>query len=148
MNKNKVNANLKLGALLLIVLYLSGCLYVDVIDDVKNPERYFREAHREIARIPRSRHQRKHRAEQLHVLVYEKSERKIVKVVLPVGLVDSFSDLEHWIEEECDEFGFEKRYDLKKYRLNRKKFRNLKRKSPGYLAEIKDKDSKVLIWLK
>ena len=133
---------------LLVVLYLSGCLYVDVIDDVKNPDRYFREAYREISGIPRNRFHRKQRPEQLHVLVYEKSERKIVKVILPVGIVDSCSDLEHWIEEEYDEFGFEKRYDLKRYKLNRKKFRNLKRKSPGYLAEFKDKDSKVLIWLK
>jgi len=138
----------KLGALILIVLYLSGCLYVDVIENVKNPERYFREAYREIARIPRYRFHRNTRPEQLHVLVYERSERKIVKVILPVGLVDSCSDLEHWIEEECDEFGFEKRYDLKRYKLNKKKFRNLQRKSPGYLAEFKDKDSKVLIWLK
>ncbi|MFC2166511.1 hypothetical protein ACFLQZ_00935 [Acidobacteriota bacterium] len=145
---NTMKTNWKLGALILIVLYLSGCLYVDVINDVKNPEQYFREARREIARIPRNHLQRKHRPEQLHVLVYEKSERKIVKLILPVGIVDSCSDLEHWIEEECDEFGFEKRYDLKKYKLNRKKFRNLQHKRPGYLAEFKDKDSKVLIWLK
>ena len=146
---NKIKTLWKLGALIFIVIYLSGCLYVDVIDNVKNPERYFREARREIARIPRrDRFRRKRRPEQLHVLVYEKSERKIVKVILPVGIVDSCSDLEHWIEEECDEFGFEKRYDLKKYKLNRKKFRNLHRKSPGYLAEFKDKDSKVLVWLK
>lgn len=138
----------KLGALILAVFYLSGCLYVDVIDNVNNPERYFREAHREINRIPRNRFYRKHQPEQLHVLVYERSERKIVKIVLPVGIIDSCSDLEHWIEEECDEFGFKKRYDLKRYKLNRKKFRNLRHKSPGYLAEFKDKDSKVLIWLK
>ncbi len=145
---NKIKTLWKLGTLIFIVIYLSGCLYVDVIENVKNPERYFREAYREIDRIPRNRFARKHRPEQLHVLVYERSERKIVKVILPVGLVDSCSDLEHWIEEECDEIGFEKRYDLKRYRLNRKKFRNLRRKSPGYLAEFKDKDSKVLIWLK
>jgi hypothetical protein len=146
---NTIKTFWKLGALILIALYLSGCLYVDVIDNVKNPERYFREAHREIARIPRrDRFNREHRPEQLHVLIYERSERKIVKVILPVGIVDSCSDFEHWIEEECDEFGFEKRYDLKRYKLNRKKFRNLRHKSPGYLAEFKDKDSKVLIWLK
>ena len=145
---NTIKTFWKLGTLILIVFYLSGCLYVDVVEDVKNPDRYFREAYREIARIPSSRFRRNIRPEQLHVLVYERSERKIVKVILPVGLVDSCSDLEHWIEEECDEFGFEKRYDLKRYKLNRKKFRNLQRKSPGYLAEFKDKDSKVLIWLK
>ena len=145
---NKIIKNWKLGALLLIVMYLSGCLYVDVIEDVKNPDRYFREAYREIAKIPRSRSHRKQQPEQLHVLVYEKSDRKIVRVILPVGIVDSCTDLEHWIEEEFDDFGFEKRYDLKKHRLNRKKFRNLKHKRPGYLAEFKDKDSKVLIWLK
>lgn len=146
---NTIKTFWRLGALILIMLYLSGCLYVDIIDNVKNPERYFREAHREIARIaPRDRFNRKHRPEQLHVLVYERSERKIVKVILPVGIVDSCSDLERWIEEECDEFGFEKRYDLKRYKLNRKKFKNLRHKSPGYLAEFKDKDSKVLIWLK
>jgi len=145
---NTIKTNCKLGALILIVFYLSGCLYVDVVDNVKNPERYFREAYREIARIPSSRFHRKNPPEQLHILVYEKSDRKIVKVILPVGLVDSCSDLEHWIEEECDEFGVEKRYDLKRYKLNRKKFKNLRRKRPGYLAEFKDKDSKVLIWLK
>ncbi len=146
---NTIKTFWKLGAIILIALYLSGCLYVDVIDNVKNPERYFREAHREIARIPRrDRFHRKQRPEQLHILIYERSERKIVKVILPVGIVDSCSDLEHRIEEECDEFGFEKRYDLKRYKLNRKKFRNLRHKSPGYLAEFKDKDSKVLIWLK
>lgn len=146
---NTIKTFWKFGALILAVLYLSGCLYVDVIDNVKNPERYFREAHREIRRIsPRDRFHKKHQPEQLHVLVYERSERKIIKVILPVGIVDSCSDLEHWIKEECDEFGFEKGYDLKRYRLNRKKFRNLRHKSPGYLAEFKDKDSKVLIWLK
>ena len=145
---NTIKTNWKIGVLFLIVCCLSGCLYVDVIDNVKNPDRYFREANREIAQIQRNRRPRNHRAEQLHVLVYEKSERKIVKVILPVGIVDSVSDLEHLVQEECDEFGFKKRYDLKKYKINRKKFRNLHRKSPGYLAEFKDKDSKVLIWLK
>ena len=133
-----------LGQFVLIgffVVAMTGCLSVEVIDNVRNPEAYFREAHREIARIQRHRRYKRH-AEKIHILVYEKEERKIVKISTSVFLVDENTDLEHWIEEGKDEFDLKIRVDF-----NRRKFRNLRHKRPGFLAEIKDRGSKVLVWL-
>jgi hypothetical protein len=125
-----------------IPLFLSGCLCVEVIDNVRNPGRYFQEAYREIDRIHRHHRRGGDRAEQLHILVYEKDERKIVKIETPVWMADTCTDLDEWIERGRDEFDLEIRYDF-----SRRKFRNLKLKRPGLLAEFKDRGDRVLIWL-
>ena len=78
----------------------------------------------------------------MHILVYDRDERKIVKIVLPVCLVDGCSDVEHWIERGKDEFNFKIRYDF-----DRRKFRNLRHRRAGFLAEFNDKGNKVLVWL-
>jgi hypothetical protein len=109
---------------------------------VKNPRRYFRDAYREISRIHRSRRYRRAVPKQIHILVYERSERKIVRITTPVWMVDACTDLDQWIDEGRDEFDLKIRYDF-----DRRKLRNLKHKRPGLLVDIKDKGDKVLIWL-
>lgn len=118
---------------------LNSCLCVEVIDNVRNPGDYFQKAYREIARIHRHRRER---PERLHMLVYERSERKIVRITTPVWMVDACTDMEKWIKRGRDEFDLEIRYHF-----DRRRFRNLKHKRPGLLAEIKDRGNKVLIWL-
>jgi len=133
--------NAKSVLLIGLVLAMSGCLSVEVIENVKNPGAYFRDAQREIERVSgRRRHRRN--PEQIHILVYEKKDRRIVRLTTPVWMVDECSDLGYWIEEGKDEFDLEIRYDF-----DRSKFRNLKHKRPGLLAEINDRGNRVLIWL-
>lgn len=128
--------------LALIPLFLCSCLSVEVIEDVRNPGYYFRKAYREIDRIHRFHRRGRGRAEQLHILVYERDERKIVRIATPVWIVDSCTDLDEWVDKGRDEFDLKIRYDF-----NRRKFRHLKSKRPGLLAEFRDKGNKVLIWL-
>jgi hypothetical protein len=131
----------KLTLIICLFLAMSGCLSIEVIDNVKNPGVYFRDAQREIARL-QGPHWRNRSPEQIHILVYDKDERKIVKITTPVGLVDECSDLRFWIDEGKDEFDLDIRYDF-----NRRKFRNLRHKRPGLLTEINDRGNRVLIWL-
>lgn len=121
-----------------LCLVLSGCLSVEVIENVRNPEAYFRDAQRDIAHL----YGRKRTPEQIHILVYDKVERKIVKIITPVWLADECSDWQYWIDKGKDEYDLEIRYDF-----NRRKFRNLNRRRPGILAEINERGNRVLIWL-
>jgi hypothetical protein len=125
----------------LFFLLMSGCVCVEVIDNVKNPGAYFRKARREIGRL-QSRRRFQRCPEQVHLLVYDKDEKKIVKITTPVWLVDGCTDLERRIDKGKDELDLEIRYDF-----DRKKFRNLKSKRPGFLAEINERGNRVLIWL-
>jgi hypothetical protein len=139
-----MNETKTVGKLILIIclfLAMSGCMSIEVIDNVKNPGAYFRDAQREIARLQGPRWRRKS-PEQIHILVYDKDERKIVKIKTSVGLVDQCSDLGYWIDEGKDEFDLEIRYDF-----DRRKFRNLRHKRPGLLTEINDRGNRILIWL-
>ena len=129
----------KLTAIVILSLLMSGCLCVEVIEDVGHPGTYFRKARHEIERIQRCRGRC---PEQMHILVYDKDERKIVRITVPVWLVEGCSDLEHWIDRGKDEFDLKIRYDF-----DGRKFRNLKRRRAGFLAEVNDRGSRVLVWL-
>ena len=83
----------QIALLILIPLWLSGCFTVRVIRNVKNPDRYFNSAYKRIDHIHQKRPNREGRADSIQVLVYEASERQLVKVSAPFWLVNTCMDI-------------------------------------------------------
>jgi hypothetical protein len=129
--------------LILIPLLLSGCFTVRVIRNVKNPDRYFSSAYKRIDYIHQKRPNREGRADSIQVLVYEASERQLVKVSAPFWLVNTCMDIGiKAADEEEEGFEFDERYDF-----DWRDIKDLEKLGPGLLVEIEDEESKVLIWL-
>jgi hypothetical protein len=128
--------------LILIPLILSGCFTVRVIRNVKNPEHYFSSAYKRIDTIHQKRPNREGRADSIQVLVYEASERQLVKVSAPFWLVNTCMDIGIKVADEEEGFEFDERYDF-----DWRDIKDLEQLGPGLLVEIEDEESKVLIWL-
>jgi len=126
---------MRLCMILPFILLMSGCLYVEVKDDVKNPDKYFREANRKIRKLERQFPDRRGPVSTINVLVYESSERKIIRVEAPIFLIDACMDTSdiYDIDIDCD-FDFQK-------------IRNLKDLGPGMIMEADTEESRVLIWI-
>ncbi len=123
-------------------MFFLGCFTVRVIRNVKDPDRYFSAAHKRIMDIHQKRPNREGRANSIRVLVYEASERQIVKVSAPFWLVNTCMDIGIKAADEEEGFEFDERYDF-----DWKDIKDLEKLGPGLLVEIEDEESKVLIWL-
>ncbi len=128
--------------LVLISLALAGCFTVKVVKNVKNPDRFFDSAYRRIESIHQKHPNREGRAHSIFVLIYEASERQVVKVSAPFWLVNSCMDIGIQAADEEEEFGFNERYDF-----DWRDIKDLEKVGPGLLVEIDDEESKILIWL-
>ncbi len=139
----KIKKAPQFALLVLISVLSSGCFTVRVIRNVKNPDRYFNSAYTRIDHIHTKRPNREGRAGSIQVLVYEASERQLVKVSAPFWLVNTCMDIGiKAADEEEDGFEFDERYDF-----DWRNLKDLEKLGPGLLVEIEDEESKVLIWL-
>lgn len=130
-------------AVAFLVFLLSACLNVRVIENVKNPERYFKKAYRQIEEIHRRYPDRERKPDAVHILIYEGKENKIIKVSTPIWLVNGCLDMGMWAAENESEIDFEDRYDF-----DWSEIKDLSRIGSGLLVEVEDEKNKILIWLK
>ncbi len=128
--------------LILLALWLTACFGVKIVENVKNPDRYFRRAYHQIDRIHELYPDRQGRPRTIHVLVYDSSERKIIRVSSPVWVVNACMDMGAWTVEKGEEFDFEEQYDFEWQEL-----RDLDQIGPGLLMELDDEENKILVWL-
>jgi hypothetical protein len=128
-----------LGSLGLAIL-TAGC-FVEV-RHTDDPTRAFAHARAEA----RSASRRPGRADQVNVLVYEKDDRQLVKVSLPLWIARKIAKHEGAeIDLEDDEVGERVRGRLQ----HRLRFEDLEKAGRGMLLEVDDDDgSQVLVWLR
>lgn len=130
-------------AIIFLVFFLSACLNVRIIENVKNPDRYFEKAYRQIEEIHLRYPDRERKPDAVHILIYEGKENKIIKVSTPIWLVNGCLDMGMWAAENESEIDFEDRYDF-----DLSEIKDLSRIGSGLLVEIEDEKNKILIWLK
>ncbi len=138
----KIKKATQIALLILIPLLSAGCFTVRVIKNVKNPDRYFDSAYKRIDYIHQKCPNREGRASSIRVLVYEASERQLVKVSAPFWLVNTCMDIGIKAADEEEGFEFDEQYDF-----DWRDIKDLEKLGPGLLVEIEDEESKVLIWL-
>jgi hypothetical protein len=133
-----------LGAAGVAVLALlqAGCLVE--VHHVADAETAFRTARAEVER-DRGRHGRAHR---LNVLVFDPSERELVRVSMPIWLARRLQGHVHW--GEGGPAGGGEREDRMERRLARHlRVEDLAAAGPGLIADVEDDDgSQVLVWLR
>jgi hypothetical protein len=138
MKKNKILSQVVLAAL--VPLLLSACFNVKIISNVKNPDRYFDRAYDEIERLHRNYPDRDGDVHKINVLLYENSDRKLIKVSAPFWVLDTCMDIGK--EAADDDFDFRENYEFDWEGL-----KDLSKIGPGLLVEIDDEDTKILVWI-
>ena len=143
MNASHPNRFPGLAALLALVLGLAACVGVRVDRGVDDPGPAFARAEREIERLESERPGRGGRVRGLCLLAYDRRDRELIRVRVPIWIVDACLDLA--ADGDCDvrTERLEERYDIEW-----KAVRDLGRFGPGLLASITDEESRVLIWLR
>jgi hypothetical protein len=127
-----------LGSLLAAFL-TAGC-FVQV-RQVDNPRAAFDRARAEAARVAG----RPGRAHHLNVLVYERDERQLVEVSLPLWIARKIAKHDGGEIELDDEAGERVRGRLER----RLRLEDLERAGRGMLVEVEDDDgSQILVWLR
>lgn len=133
----------KIACLAVLPLFLCACFKVQVIGHARDPQAYFDKAYRQIDRLERDHPNRKGRAHELVLLIHEDSEDQIVKVSVPIWLVN-FGIKVGMKAAEHDPHSnkWEDRYEF-----DRRAVKDLGRFGPGLLVAVDDERDKILIWL-
>jgi len=123
-----------------------GCLVN--VTHVSNPDRYFDDAMRSARAVAG----RKGPARELHVLVYDSDERKLVRVDLPLGLVGRLA-ADADFDWDFDDFDFcrSSRHGCSeaRHRLRRFRGKDLEKLPLGPLVEVTDDDGeRVFVYLR
>lgn len=125
-----------------MLVFLSSCFNLTVVKNVKNPDKYFRKAYRQIDEIHKRYPRRSGHAHTLHVWVYDGKARKLVQASAPLLIVNQIMDSEMDTVSVDQEFDFEVKYDI-----DWDGIKDLDRFGPGLLFELDDDKSRILIWL-
>ena len=136
--RNTVKAVLVVG----VALSLGACLVVHMDRDVRRSDASFEKACREIARMETQDKQHRRRPHRLFVLVRDDGEGTLVRVSVPLWLVNLGLDLARKEDADGHDFDVRKRYDL-----DWKAVRNLDRYGRGLLVSVEEERSRVLVWL-
>jgi len=137
-----ITRKIQIVTALIIPLLLAACIGVRIENNVANPERYFTQAYRQIENIHKLFPHREGRCHSLHVLVYEKDEKKLIQVSTPYWMVKTCLELGMRAAEENDDFDWREKYDIDWQVLT-----DLEKIGRGLLVDINDEASRVLIWL-
>jgi hypothetical protein len=134
---------LRAAVAVLPALMAAGCLVQ--IDHVKDPRAAFKEARAEALRYQG----RPGPARQLNVLVYDRDERQLVRVALPMWLVRKIERNVDWDDERE-----RRRRDWGQERAERSvrrhvRLEDIERAGLGILVEVEeDEGAQVLVWLR
>ncbi len=131
----------RITTLILLPFIFSACFAVRIVENVKNPDRYFRKVYQQIERIHQDYPDREGRAHKINILVYESSDCEVIKVTAPFWIVNACMDIASNSSED-DDFDFEDRYDF-----DWRDIKELRQIGPGLLIDIDDEESRVLIWI-
>ena len=132
----------RLATLALVFLTLAGCIGIRVHRGVHNADAYFDQAEREIARLARDQHDGHGRVHRLHLLAYDRREGELVRICVPLWMVELAMDIGGKAERHHHDIDIEERYDV-----DWRALRDLARFGPGLLAAVASDHERVLIWL-
>jgi hypothetical protein len=139
----KTGSRIRLAAVAGLVLILTGCFGLDIESGVRDPDAYFAKAHREIESLGRNGRGRDRRAHTLCLLVYDRGERQVVRLSVPMWIVEAGVDAGAAESHGRRDFDLGKRYDV-----DWRAIKDLGSFGPGLLVSIEDEKDRVLIWLK
>ena len=136
--RNIFHAGLIAGAL----LTFGACLVVHTDRDPRRADAYFERASKEIARLEANEKDHPRRPHRLCVLVRDDREGTVVRVSVPLWLVNWGLDIAR--KDDADEHDMDVR---KRYDFDWKAVRNLAHYGRGLLASVEEERSRVLVWL-
>lgn len=137
-----MQTRLRLATLALVLLTLAGCVGIRIERGVRNADAYFDRAEREIARVALHRHDGHGRAHRLHLLAYDRREDELVRISVPLWMVELAMDIGGQAERHHHDMDIEERYDV-----DWRALRDLARFGPGLLAAVASDHDRVLVWL-
>jgi hypothetical protein len=145
MRRTKVNTSAPAGAagLALVALSLMACISVRTESGVRNADRQFEKTYAEIARIEGTRGNGPRRPHRLCVLVHDAEEGKLVRVSVPMWIVNAGLSL--GADASRHEHG---RSAGDRYDLEWSAIKDLGRYGPGLLASVEEEGARVLVWLR
>lgn len=137
------NKPFKIVCLAVLPLFLCACFRVQVIDHARNPQAYFDKAYGQIERLERDRPDRRGRAHELVLLIHEDSEDQIIKVSVPLWLVNF--GIRMGMKAAEHDRPYHKWKD--RYEFDWRAVKDLGQFGPGLLVAVDDERDKILIWL-
>lgn len=131
----------RLPLLILAAVTGSGCLVQ--IEHVRDPRAHFAAARREAERLQG----RRGPAKELNVLVYDSSDRKLVRVSIPMWLARRIEQKVDW-DEEIDWDSDDRDRVARRVRRH-VNLREIEKAGLGLLVEVdEDEGEQVLVWLR
>lgn len=134
----------KISVLLLLIVFLGGCMSIRVREDIDYPANVFDKTMKKIETIQIKDPHRKGKVHRFNLLVYDGGDRELVKLSVRKWLAQLI--LNEALQDELNDMSSRpKHYG----NIILKDIKNLKRLGPGLLLEVEDREEKthVLIWL-
>jgi hypothetical protein len=128
----------------LAALSASGCFSLRIQENVNDPSPYFQRAYAQIEKIHQNDPERAGHPHRLYLLIYDGAERKLVKMGLPLWVVEAGLKPEK-DSADCRRRDFQLGH---RYNIAWRSIIDVSQLGPGLLVEVVDEKAKILIWLK
>lgn len=136
---------IKRNLIILLLIFIFSACYIEIKENVGNPEPYLQKAIKEAERAERDSFW-KGRASSLNIFVYDKESKDIVKVSVPIWFFNLCVDIaEDFSHEPSKDFRIPSNWDCD---FDFHALKKLSKLGPGLLMEVKGENSLILIWMR
>jgi len=131
--------------IMLLPLFFTACIGIHFDNNVHNVDAYFVRARAEIAKLEARDPDRSRRAHRLCLLIHDASEDRVVRLSVPLWLVNLGLDFAEKAErrDHREGFDYQERYDLEW-----KAIKDLGQFGRGLLVSVEEENDRILVWMK
>ncbi len=127
-------------------LGLAACIGIRIESGVRDADRHFDRARDEIAGLESRDPGRSRRAHRLCVLIHDRRDGELVRLSVPLWMVDLAMDLGSEAERHENRNGHRDLED--RYEVDWRSLRDIGRFGPGLIASVEGDDDRILVWLR
>jgi len=131
--------------LILVFSLLFTACYIDIRENVSNPEYYIKKAVREFERVERPDFFRSRKATSINIFVYDGESKDMIRVSLPLWFLNLCFDIAGDFNDEEKPIDNPSKWDCE---VDFQALKELKKLGPGPLMELRDGKSLILIWMR
>ncbi len=135
----------KKNLLILVLSFFFSACYIEIKENVSNPEYYIRKAQKEIERLEKPNFFRSRKATSINIFVYDGESKEVVRVGLPLWLFNLCVDIAEDFENDPKHLRKHSKWDCE---IDFRALKKLSRLGPGPVMEVRDEKSLILIWMR
>ncbi len=135
----------KKNLIILVFSFLFSACYIEIKENVSNPEYYIKKAQKEVERLEKPNFFKSRKTTSINIFVYDGESKDVVRVSLPLWLFNLCVDIAEDFDDDPKYLRKHSKWDCD---IDFHALKKLSKLGPGPVMEVRDGENLILIWMR